>query len=165
VEARRGEADAHHILARGLHREVANGAEVAAVVHRHHPDPAAAGLVHGQAHRPGPHDDAEALARVDHRGGGRLALDPPARARVELAGPVVANVGAQHVGDPVGLHPAQVGHHQHVGGVGRVLRGDAELLEDPGHGLTEGGIGHPDLVLLRHLEALEDHGSCLPRES
>ena len=74
-EARRGEADAHHVVLGGLHGVVADRAEVPAVVHGHHADADVLRLLDGQAHRLGPDDDAEALLRVDHRGAGRLAHD------------------------------------------------------------------------------------------
>jgi hypothetical protein len=141
---------------------VADRAEVPAVVHGHDPDPDLARFLDGQPHRLRAHDDAEALLGVDHRGAGRLALELPAGSRVELPRPVVAHVGAQHVGHAVGLDPAQVGHGQHVRRVRGVLRRDAELLEDLGGGSTQRGFRDQHLVLQWHLETLEDHGWLPP---
>src|SRR5467141_4806073 len=82
--------------------------------------------------------------------------------RSELAGPVVADVGAQHVGHAVRLDAAQVGHRQHVRRVRGIVRAHAELLEDLGHRAAQRGFRDQDLILLGYLEALENHGLLLP---
>ena len=156
-----GEADADHVLLGGLHREVADGAEVAGVVHGDHADADGARLLDGQPHRLRSDDDAEPPLAVDHRGGGRLPHDAPSRPRIELAGPVVADVGAQHVRHAVRLDAAQVGHRQHVRRIRGVVRAHAELLEDLGDRPSQRRFRDEDLVLLGYLEALEDHGRLL----
>ena len=163
VQAGRGEAHAHHVLHGRLHGEMADGAEVPAVAHGDHPHPDGLRLVDGQPHRLRPHDDAEALLGVDHRGGGRLALDPPARLGVELARLVVADIGAQHVRHAVRLHAPEVGHGQHVRRLRRVFLAHPQLLEDLRHRTAQRRFRDQDLVLGGNLEALEDHGVFLPR--
>src|SRR5262249_61749801 len=103
------EADAHHVLEFGLHRVVTDRAEVAAVVHGDDTDADRAGLLDRQPHRLGPDHDAEAPLGVDNSGAGRLANHLPARPRIELAGPAVTHVLAQHVRHAVRLDAAQIG--------------------------------------------------------
>jgi hypothetical protein len=161
-QAGAGEADADHVLLGGPHGVVADGAEVPAVAHGHDADADAARLVDGQPHRPRTHDDAEPPLGVDDGRARCLAQHPPARTRIELAGLVVAHVGPQHVGDAVRLHAAQVCHDQHVGSVGGVLGGDAKLLKDVADGLPQCRLPDQHLVLLGHLEAIQDHARPPP---
>ncbi len=163
VEPGRGEADADHVLLGGEHGEMADGAEVPAVVHGDHAHPHRPRLLDGQSHGPGSHDDAETLFGVDDRGGGRLALQSPARLRVELARLVVPHIRPQHVRHAVRLDPAQVRHGQDVRRLRGVFLAHPQLLEYLGHRTAERRFRDEDLVFGGYLEAFEDHGWFLPR--
>ena len=160
-EARRGEADAHHVVLGSLHGVVADRAEVPAVVHGHHADAHGLRLLDGQAHGLGPDHDAEAPLRVDHRGAGSLAHQPVSRLGLELARLVVLDVHPQHVRHAVRLDAAEVGHGQHVGALRGVLGAHAQLLEDLRHRPAQCRFGDADDVFRGNLEALEDHASLL----
>ena len=160
-----GEADAHHVLLGGLHGVVADGAEVAAVVDGHHPDADAAGPCRRPAASPSgptmmPSRRSASITAVP----GDSPHHPPARPRIELAGLVVPDVGAQHVRHAVRLHPAEVGHGQDVRALRGIVRAHPQLLEDLRHRLSQRRFRDQHLVLLGNLEALENHGSLLGRE-
>jgi len=138
---------------------VADRAEVAAVEHGHDADAHAPRLLDRQSHRLGTDRDPQAPLGVDHRRPRRLAGDPPAWTRVELAGLVVADIGAEHVRHAVRLDAAQIGHREHVRPLGGILGCQTELLEDLGHGAAQRRLRDHHLVFRGNLEALENHGS------
>ncbi len=140
------------------HRVVANGTKVAAVVHHDHADADLLGFFHSQPHGLGANDHAETAFGVDHGGARRFPLDGPTGGRVELAGPVVLDIEAQHVGHAMGFHRAQIRHGEHVCGFGGVFRTDPELGEDGRDSVPQCIFRHLYFLALGYFKSIQNHG-------
>ena len=150
-------AHADHIALQRQHRVVGRHADVPAVEHRHDADAAGARLLHRDLHRLRSDDHAEPAVAVNVRRRGALADDPPVGSRVLDAVGIAIQVDAEHIGDAVAVHAAQVGRHEHVGGEPSVGGGNALLFNEGGGRGAQRLGGNADGVLIRDEEGISRH--------
>ena len=150
-----GGAHAYHVVLGGVHGEVADRAEVRAIVHGYDAEADVSRLLDGDVHGAPAEHYAKPLVGVDDGSAARLALDAPVGLRVDLPAGVLGDIGAEHVRDSVCLDTAQVRHSEHFRGFLRIGLGVAHLLEDRLNHFLQGLDGDAHFVFLGYFESFE----------